>query len=74
MFSDTASATDCSGSDLISAMARMARGRLAGSLRTPGSGPSTGLSVSTSRQVSGRCLTSFCFCRERTTEGGMEKK
>ena len=34
---------------------------------------STGLSVSTSRLARGSRLTSFCFCRERMTEGGIEK-
>ncbi len=48
--------------------------RLAGSLRIAGIGPSTGLSVSTSRQARGSRLTSFCFWRERMTEGGIEKK
>ena len=43
-----------------------------GSLRSPGTGPSTGLSVSMRRVERGSRLTSFCFCLDRTTDGGME--
>jgi len=58
----------------ISAIALRETTALAGSLRSSGDGPKTGLSVSTSRQERGSCFTSFCFCLERTIDGGIEKK
>ena len=73
-FSASASITSSNGIPFNSEIAVAATMRLAGSFRSPGSDPSTGLSVSTIRQSSGRCLTSFCFWRERTTDGGIEKK
>ena len=73
VFSETASMTSSSLMFFNSAMALMDMRTLAGSLRVFGSGPKTGLSVSTSRHERGMFLTSFCFCRDRTTEGGMEK-
>jgi len=66
-------ATSAGSTPLRSATVWQAMVTFAGSFRTVGSGPSTGESVSRRRRSSGRCLSNFCFCGERTTEGGIEK-
>ena len=63
--------------NLLRLLGALDRGRFAPqvfSLRSPGVAPSTGLSVSISRHDNGSRRTSFCFCRERTIEGGTLKK
>ena len=72
-FAVVARAASSSLTPYSSATARNDTLRFAGTLRTPGSGPSTGLSVSSSSADSGSARTSFCFWRERTTDGGTEK-
>ena len=73
VLSTTLSTTFPAAIPFISAIASITATAFAGSLRSPGAGPSTGLSVSTNRHESGSCFTSFCFWRERTIEGGIEK-
>ncbi len=74
MFSKTVSITSSLLIFFISAMASTDITALDGSFRFLGKGPNTGLSVSIRRQEMGRCFTSFCFCFDRTIEGGIEKK
>ena len=68
VLSNTVSITSSLLMFFISAIALMEITALAGSLRSSGDGPKTGLSVSTSRQERGRCFISFCFCLERTID------
>jgi hypothetical protein len=54
-------------------MAASYRATRAGSLRSPGSTPRTGLSVSSSRLERGSRRTSYSFCCDLTFDGGTEK-